>query len=403
MYRDSVGRSYIFICLIGLFSYFSYNLIRTPVLPLFAQHLGAAPELIGLVVSVSTVTGIFVKLPAGIAADLLGRRLVLLAGVLVFSVMPFAYVFVRHIGVLLGVRAVHGLATALFAPVSMAVVADFYPGQGGARLGWYFASTQTGKLLGPIAGGFLLGLWGFTPTFVLCGLIGGVLLVLAFSMPAWDRHERSRSGPTRPGPTGLSALASRFGTELRGVMADFRVLAVSAMEAVQMMAAGALMAFLPIYGMDVGLGAAQVGLLFGVQGVSALINKPLTGGLSDRLGRRPLIIAGLLLSALSFSMIPAVSDFYGLLFLAALFGLGEALVISSTSALVADLWRTKSLGSAMGAYGTIMDVGHASGPLLAGVLIAALGYLSAFRLIGLILLLGLAGFLVAVREEPRGG
>ena len=82
MRNISFRRPFLFLSLIGLLTYFSYNLIRTPVLPLFAKDLGAAPELIGVIAAVSTITGIFVKLPSGIAADIVGRRVVLLAGVL---------------------------------------------------------------------------------------------------------------------------------------------------------------------------------------------------------------------------------------------------------------------------------------------------------------------------------
>ncbi len=99
----------------------------------------------------------------------------------------------------------------------------------------------------------------------------------------------------------------------------------------------------------------------------------------------------------SFAIIPSFDSLHALLLLAAAFGMGEAIVTSSTSALVADLSRAGSLGSAMGAFGTIMDIGHASGPLLAGVLIGLLDYSMAFGLISLILLLGCALFVIMVR------
>ena len=73
--------------------------------------------------------------------------------------------------------------------------------------------------------------------------------------------------------------------------------------------------------------------------------------------------------ALSFALIPWFQDFAVLLVLAAVFGLGEAVVTSSAAALVADYCRQDHLGSAMGTFGTIFDIGHAAGPLLAGTLI----------------------------------
>ncbi len=386
----SFSRAFFFLCVIGLFSYFCYNLIRTPVLPLFAQDLGALPQLIGLIVATSTITGIFVKLPSGIAADMVGRRVVLLTGVMIFSLMPFAYVWVHHVWLLIVIRSIHGLATALFAPVAMAIVADLYPYNRGEYLGWYSSSTQVGKLLGPMAGGFLLGRTGFSNTFKICGLMGLIPLSLAIGVPVGKERRHQ--------PMAFQQMILRFREELKTVSGNRRILVTSAMEGLQMLAGGALMAFLPIYGTQVGLSTTQVGLLFGIQGVAALVAKPLMGRLSDQMGRRPLIIMGLAGCAVTFAMIPLFSGFPALLLLAAGFGLAEAVVTSSTAALVADLCPTQSLGSAMGVFGTIMDIGHASGPILAGLLIAAFGYPVAFSLISLILLIGMAIFIKTVRD-----
>ncbi|MBH0183028.1 MAG: MFS transporter [Nitrospira sp.] len=103
--------------------------------------------------------------------------------------------------------------------------------------------------------------------------------------------------------------------------------------------------------------------------------------MSDRVGRQPLILIGLLICAGTFACIPQSSVFGILLVLSAGFGFGEAVVSSSSSALVADSSEFKTLGAGMGMQGTIMDIGHASGPLLAGLLIATLSYTQAFAII----------------------
>jgi MFS family permease len=165
------------------------------------------------------------------------------------------------------------------------------------------------------------------------------------------------------------------------VARNTRVLVTSCTDAAKMIANGALMAFLPIYGVTVGLNPGEVGLLFGVQGVTSLLSKPVMGRTSDRVGRRPLIVLGLLICAGTFMLIPRFSSLPLLLLLAAGFGFGEAVVSSSTTALVADLSEIKTMGAGIGMQGTVMDIGHASGPLLAGFLIAHLTYQSAFLII----------------------
>ena len=68
------------LCSVGFFARLSYALARSPVLPLFALYLGAGPEAIGFAVGVSTVTGIFFKLPAGASSDVIGRKRTMLIG-----------------------------------------------------------------------------------------------------------------------------------------------------------------------------------------------------------------------------------------------------------------------------------------------------------------------------------
>ena len=87
-----------------------------------------------------------------------------------------------------------------------------------------------------------------------------------------------------------------------------------------------------------------------------------------------------------------------LLILAAGFGFGEAVVSSSTAALVADLSELKTLGAGIGMQGTVMDIGHASGPLLAGVLIAHLSYQGAFGVIASIQVVAVIVFWTVVRK-----
>jgi MFS family permease len=94
-----------------------------------------------------------------------------------------------------------------------------------------------------------------------------------------------------------------------------------------------------------------------------------------------MILAGLCLCAVTLPVLPMLTALWPLALVSALLGLGVAIVTPSTTALVADLVTAGRMGSAMGVFGTIWDIGEASGPILAGILIAALSYTPAFALI----------------------
>jgi DHA1 family multidrug resistance protein-like MFS transporter len=386
----TVVQSYVLLCGVGMFCFISYNLVRMPVLALFAQSLGAGPETIGLVVSMSTVTGVFLKWPSGALSDIYGRRTLMRVGVLAFGLPPFIYPFITSLDVLTGLRFIHGLATAIFAPTALATVAELYRHQRGAAIGTYIACTQTGALLGPVIGGWLAYAAGFSATFVTAGLIGCIGVALF-----WVLRLESTPGPTEQS---LQAVLADMGRGVGAVARNIRVLLTSATDAAKMIANGTLMAFLPIYGLSVGLNPGEVGLLFGIQGITSLLSKPIMGRVSDQVGRRPLILIGLGICAVTFVWIPHEARLPVLLSLAAGFGFGEAVVSSSTSALIADVSEAKTLGAGMGMQGTIMDIGHASGPLLAGLLIAHLGYPAAFAVIACVQLLAAGGFWVIVRK-----
>jgi MFS family permease len=388
----TTSRSFALLCTIGVFCFISYNMVRMPALALFAESLGAGPERIGLIVSVSTLTGVLLKLPSGALSDIYGRRMLLRVGVIAFGLPPFIYPFVSDLNLLTAVRMFHGLATAIFAPSALATVAELYQERRGAALGTYTACTQSGALLGPFIGGYMVYTAGFASTFVTAGVFGCIAVFIFYSL-------HLTPAPSQVPEKGLTPLLAEMWKGFRVVARNQKVLITSCTDAAKMIANGALMAFLPLYGVSVGLNPGEVGLLFTIQAGTSFLSKPIMGRVSDRVGRQPLIMLGLLICAATFVCIPYVSRFAALLFLSAGFGFGEAVVSSSSSAFVADSSEFKTLGAGMGMQGTIGDIGHASGPLLAGVLIANMSYAGAFTIIAGIQAAAAGLFWVSMRNR----
>ena len=392
------------LCTVGFFARFSYALARSPVLPLFALYLGAGPEAIGFAVGISTVTGIFFKLPSGALSDIIGRKKTMLIGLFFFAFTPFAYLFIKDYSMLVLIRFIHGFATAIYGPVSMAVVIDIAGGKKGEMLSWFSSVTIIGNLVGAPVGGFILhrmsadgpSLSEFQTVYIISGIAGLASLLIAIKLLA--HGERIEKGK------GLKESYKRFFSGIKEVISDKRVFITSNMEGLQNMTVGALEAFLPIYAVKVvGFNEFQAGLLWGIQVLATILSKPIMGKASDRYGRKPLITVGMLLCAVSFGSIPMLKDFYLLMLAAIVFGFGEAFVTSSSAALVADICKEKHFGTAMGTFGTIFDIGHASGPIVAGILIARLDYLYSFWIMAGILILALPIFITKVKEPRTAG
>jgi len=370
---------------------FSHQMARSPVLPRFAQDLGAAPELIGLIVAASTVTGVFIKLPAGALSDVLGRKRMMLLGCLFFAGTPFLYPLVDSPGSLLALRFLHGFATAIFAPVASAFVADLSQRRRGERLGWFAAANDLGATAGPLLGGLLLFYTAsYSATYLAVGTLGLLPLIMILRLPDDGPHLSSRST--------LGARSSEFWSGIWEVLSSRAVLMASALEGALFFGYGAFLGFFPTYARTLGLNDAQIALVMGVQLATTMLAKPLSGRASDRLGRKPMIVVGLLLCAMTLAVIPRLASLWLLFSSSALLGLAVAVVTPSTTALVADLVKSARMGSAMGVFGTIWDAGEAAGPILAGFLIGSLSYAPAFGTIAAFMTLVALLFLIVVKD-----
>jgi MFS family permease len=383
--------AFIAIIFASLLTRLSYQMARSPVLPIFAADLGAAPEFIGVIVAASTVTGIFFKLPSGALSDVLGRKRMMVLGALFFAVPPFLYPFVEGPWLLLALRFTHGFATAIFSPVAAAYVASLAATGRGARLGWFSSANDIGATAGPLVGGFVLYFTvSYSLTFLLVGGLGILSLLVVLLLPDVDR-------PVFEAKT----FATRVAELRQGVAEVLRtppIFVAGGIEAVMYIGYGAFLGFLPIYAKNVGLNFAEIAIVLAAQLAFAVVAKPISGTVSDRMGRIPVIVIGLMLCAAALPLIFRSDSLTAFLLAAPLLGLGVGAVTPVTNALTADLASAGGLGAAMGVFGTILDIGEAAGPMIAGFLIGGLGYAATFDALAGMTVLVAFGLLAFVRD-----
>ncbi len=374
-----------------LLSRLSYQMARSPVLPTFAADLGASPEFIGVIVAASTVTGIFFKLPSGALSDVLGRRRVMVLGAVFFAVPPFLYPFVQEPWPLLALRFTHGFATAIFSPVASAYVASLAETGRGARLGWLASTADLGATAGSLVGGIVLHFTtSYSLTFLLAGALGVLSLLVVFLLPDVDR-------PASEAKT-FGTRAAEFRNGLAEVFRTPQIFAAGGIEAVMYIGYGAFLGFLPIYAKNAGLNNAEIAIVLGAQLTLAMLAKPISGTVSDWLGRIPVIVIGLLLCATTLPLIFRSENLTALILAASLLGLGVGAVTPVTNALTADFASARGLGAAMGVFGTILDIGEAAGPMIAGFLIGGLGYAATFDVLAGMTVVVTFGVMALVRD-----
>jgi len=194
----------------------------------------------------------------------------------------------------------------------------------------------------------------------------------------------------------------KFREDVVAVVTDTQVLLTSSMEGVQNLTVGALEAFFPIYvTVTAGLTPFHAGVLWGIQLVVLMLARPIMGRVSDKYGRKPLITVGMFICIVSFIFFPTTENFLLLCGLTLIFGLGESMVTSSTAAMVANMTKARGYGTSMGVFGSLWDIGHASGPILTGFLLTNLEYVQVFGVISGILLIATITFYFFVKETRK--
>jgi len=378
----------------GGLAIFSSTMAKNPVLPLFIRALEVPMATVGFIAAASTVVGIVVSLPAGVLSDVIGRRRVILVAAIVFASAPFFYLLVSSPWQLVIVRVYHGLATAILGPVAMAAVADTFDEGRGERMGWYSSATMVGRFMAPFVGGALIFGNDFHWVYLATGIIGVLSLLAALRLPLSTKTSDSAG-------EALTRERGEIWSDLKAVLTHRRILATSVIEAVQYFSFGCLEVFLPIYLHEqAGFKPVGIGLLFTVQIVVATLTKPLMGRLSDRYGRVLMISTGLALGGITMAFMTYSDNYLVLAVLIGLFGLGLATVTASSAALVADLSRVYTHGSALGVLSSVMDIGHSTGPMVGGLLISAYNYNTAFGIVGAGLVLVALAYGIMMRGIP---
>jgi MFS family permease len=289
----------------------------------------------------------------------------------------------------MAVRFVHGSATAIMGPVMSATISDLAPPSRRATwLSTYSTMQGVGQALAPVIAGALIAQGRYDLAFAIAGLVGlaAPFLVARLTLPSAPHGGRS----LRQAREGLLE-----------VLRERAILVASATHATYYIVSGTMSAFLPLLARDrLGMSPAAIGLLFGAQTLVTLAIRPLIGMASDRLGRRAAIAAGLTTCAIGVGGVAVAASMSALSVAVLIYAGGVATTTAATSAYITDVAPRARFGAAHGVFGTIYDIGDASGPLVGGLLVGLLGYAATFQIMAAVSL-SAALLFVALSRAPN--
>ncbi len=392
--KNTENTVFLTLCIMGFFAILSSTMSKNPVLKPFALSLGTPTNWTGFVASASTIPGILVSLPAASLSDVYGRKKFLLISGIVFASAPFLYLLITVWWQLILVRFYHGFATAIFVPVAEAALAEAFPTKRGERISLFSSATYVGRVIAPTLGGYILFSTAnnFHSLYLAVGIAGLTAVLMALPLL------REKKAETIAEHEKTGEIAGKILHGWRTVAQCPGVLLVSFVQACTYYAYGSLEYYLGGYLPEiVRLDELRTGIIItSIIGVG-IFARPYMGRVSDRVGRRIPIVAGCILSSLPLFAMPFMTDFWVLLLLAIVYGLGLATVMGSVHPLISDLVPKEVVGTSMGFIDTIMDVGQTLGPIISGFILGisiqrGLQYTVVFPSLGIVLLLAAGVF-----------
>lgn len=371
----------------------AYQMAKSPVLPILAASLGANKLMIGTIVGVSTLTGTALKPIAGMLSDRWGRRIFFFAALLLFAGFPFLYQFVRTPDQLVWLRLLHGTATAIFGPVTLATVTEMSTQGRGARLGLFEMARGSGHLIAPAAAGFILAWSSPEAVFTAVGLVSCAAFVPALFVRFDESKRRAveRRSFFAELIDGVKHAATRRELWFVGVL-EFAIYG----------SIYSLKAFLPIFALEAGYGVWAAGLFFTIQEAAHLLVRPFGGRLGDRRGHASTIALGLGTIGAALVALPSAPTAGILLALAVVVGIGQGLTFPSTMALIGNRIAASHIGMGLGFYGALRNLGKVVGPIIIGALLQVFSAKLVFPGLGAAALLA-AATLFVVTAPRRGG
>jgi len=360
----------VFIALLGIG-------IIVPVMPVFAASLGAGGLALGFIIAAFSITRGFFQPVVGNLSDRWGRKRFLVSGLFVYALVGLMIPEATSVGVLVLIRTLHGVGSAMIVPVAMAYVGDLTPvGREGHYMGMLNIAIFTGIGSGPLIGGIFTDIWGMAAAFyVMAGLSLLAMMLIMLQLPA--------------APVSSLKQASKTGVikSMRIMLASQRTTGILLARLATMIIMVPTMAFLPLLmhqwyqatGMQIGMVIAARTL------VNAVLQTP-CGRLADRWDKVRLLRFGCLIISTVMCLIPLAGNVWVLIVLFVVLGSGEAIIWPTLGALATEEGRRYGQGSLMGVFSLFMSGGVFVGAIGAGYTSDQFGLRSSFLLIGLLVL-----------------
>jgi len=366
--------------------------ILVPVLPLFLRDFGAGYGLVGIVLSGQAIGMLISDVPSSMVLRRVGQRRAMIIGLGLIMLSTLVLFWSHSVLETLAYRLLSGAGFSILAVSRHAYITENAAvGIRGRAVALFGGINRIGRFSGPALGGIIGSSISLRAPFLLTGSLMGLALLIVFIMVPRTASTRYRKN------TSLQSYLQELTATARSHHRILATVGVGQLFAQMVRTGRGVM--IPLYGSDVlGLGIAQIGWIGSLAAaVDMLLFYPV-GIIMDRFGRKFAIVPSFLIQGIGLAVIPLTGGFSSLAAVGCLIGFGNGLGSGTMMTLGADLAPKEARGEFLGMWRLIGDIGSTSGPLIAGMVAAALALPSAAVVIGSSGLVATLIFLLLVPE-----
>jgi DHA1 family multidrug resistance protein-like MFS transporter len=369
---------------------FSSNLgngIIAPLLPLYAEKMGASGVWLGVIFAgVSISSAIFMPF-AGRFSDRHGRKLILGIGLFGLTMTSFAYVWANGIAPLVAVRFVQGAAAAMVLPIAQAYIGDITPeGQEGKWMGIFNATFIIGFGSGPLLGGVIADRFGMNVAFYVMGFLNLVSFLAAVFILPEVAERRVTAGQ-------FSFRAITASDVTRGVFSFQLGTAANR---------GIMTTFVPVFAVSfIGLSPSTIGTVLTIAIITNSLLQVPSGNLADRFNRKYMVVLGSISLAASMLLMPHAGGFWVLLAIMVMGSFSDACATPPAIAAIIQEGRKYGMGVATSVSNMGQGLGMGLAPILAGFLVDTFDVRAAFYVAAALGIIFVAGFGFFTRRVAR--
>ncbi|QCJ42728.1 TCR/Tet family MFS transporter [Bacillus sp. S3] len=326
--------------------------IIIPVLPFYAEEIGANPTELGLLMAVYSLMQLIFAPMWGQVSDRIGRKPVMMIGIAGLAISFLIQALSTELWMLFAARILGGILSSANMPTAMAYVADITTEENrGKGMGIIGAATGLGFVFGPAIGGIFSKISLSMPFYLASGS-SIITLILVFILLKESKQNKTQTSKEKTSiwKAFNGAVSVLFFVQL------FISLSLSGLEAT----------FAYFAAKKAGLDAIQLGYIFMIMGFgSALVQGGLVGRLTKKYGESAVIQGGMIVSAIGFGLILLVHNFTTAAIYLTIFGLGNGVIRPSVSSL---LTKTSAAGhgSSTGLLSSFDSLGRIIGPPVGG-------------------------------------